>query len=326
MKRVRIGLIGAGVMGGIHAQNLAQRIPRAELAAIADLKGDRAQALAEATGGVAYDNDAELLAHPGLDAVVICTPGHTHGQLIAAAAAAGKHIFCEKPLDTDLARVDAALAAVRRVGIKLQLGFHRRFDAGFRRVMEAVDSGSVGRVLSVQMTSRDPVRVPAGPPKVPGDLFLDTSIHDMDMARHLLGEIESVYTLGGTMAGPEVEARDDPDTAVMTLRSAGGVLVTIFNSRLSADGYDQRLEVLGTGGRLTVDNEPGRSAGAQKLPVFAQRYADAYVAEMAAFADCLLLDRGPPVTAEDGRAAVVLALAADRSYREGRPVLLTEFG
>jgi myo-inositol 2-dehydrogenase/D-chiro-inositol 1-dehydrogenase len=332
VRRLSIGLIGAGQMGRAHAENIAFRLPAARLTAVADVDRDRAVACAGRCGVAAVFQDyRELLAKPSLQAVVIATPPATHAEIVAAAAAAGKHIFCEKPLDCDLERVDRALAAVRTAGVKLQIGFHRRFDASFRRAREAVTSGEIGRPLTLRMTSRDPLPPPDRGPRPQGDLFLDTTIHDLDMARYITGaEAGSVFVQGGIFAR---QPFDDPDTAVTVLHMSGGAVCTIDNSRLSLAGYDQRLEVFGERGTVTVENQrehetivrgPGGPTHAKPQPFFVERYAHAYAAEMAAFVECVLESREPPVTGEDGRAAVVLALAALQSYREGRVVRVSE--
>jgi myo-inositol 2-dehydrogenase/D-chiro-inositol 1-dehydrogenase len=258
---------------------------------------------------------------------VISTPGDTHAEIMEAAANAGKHIFCEKPIDWDLAAVDRALAAVDRAGVKLQIGFCRRFDAEFRRAREAVVSGKIGRPQILHLISRDPASPYAGP-KGEGDLYFDSTIHDLDMARFLTGEeVESVVSIGAAMALAEEGAGDDPDTAVTLLRLKSGAIASIDNSRRSSE-YDQRAEVFGPGGIVCVEN---RDASEERMvgddvPFFARRYWDSYVAELSAFVESVRDDRQPEVAGSDGRAALVLAQAALRSYREGRPVTVDDIG
>ena len=325
MDRVQIGLIGAGVMGHIHARSLARDVDRAALVAVADLDLRKASGCAEEFGvSGAYAGYGEMLADPSIDAVVICTPGNTHAEIIGAAANAGKHIICEKPIDWDLASVDRALAAVERAGVKLQVGFQRRFDVEFLRVREVVVSGKVGRPHILHLTSRDPASPYAGP-KREGDLYFDSTIHDLDMARFLTSEeVESVVSFGAAMGLAEEGAGDDPDTAVTLLRLKSGAIASIDNSRRSSH-YDQRAEVFGPGGVVCVENQPDPPPKTDDdAPFFAQRYGDSYVAEMRAFVESVLSSGQPEVTGSDGRAALVLALAALRSYREGRAVAVSE--
>ncbi|MBI2913196.1 MAG: inositol 2-dehydrogenase [Chloroflexi bacterium] len=317
-------------MGRLHAEYLAFRVRGACLMAIADVDRAAAEACAARCNEPAvYADYRELLNDPAIDAVAVCSPPQTHGQIIEAAAAAGKHIFCEKPLGCDLGSIDSALAAVRKAGVKLQVGFNRRFDAGFRQAHEAVTAGKIGKPRILHIVSRDPELPPAEEIARPAGLFLDSTVHDFDMARYLIGgEVETVYALGGAMVHPG----SNVDTALITLRFANGVLGTIDNSQ-TVYGYDQRVEVFGSGGAISVENEKRHGAtlsdkaglhAALPLHFFRERYADSYIAELTAFVDSILEDTDPPVTGHDGRAAVVLALAAQRSYQEGRPVVVKE--
>jgi myo-inositol 2-dehydrogenase/D-chiro-inositol 1-dehydrogenase len=328
--RISIGVIGTGVIGRLHAQNLASRVSAARLAAICDIDPPAvAKCLATSAVGAlpVFRDYQKMLSDPGIDAVAVCTPGDTHGEIIGAAASAGKHVFCEKPIDCDLAKADRALAAVKRAGIKLQIGFNRRFDRNFRRVKEAISGGEIGHPHTLHIVSRDPLRHEDEPL---ADLFLDTTIHDLDMTCFLIGsEVTSLYVMGGRMS--ESKSGDDPDTAVTMLRFANGVIATIDNSRRSVYGYDQRLEVFGSEGAIAVGNERlhrvkvSNQDGVLSSPPFAffmDRYEDSYIAEMSAFARCVMEDREPLVTGTDGRVALVLALAARRAYAEARPVAL----
>lgn len=330
-RTVRVGLIGAGAIGRLHARHLASRVPGAELVAVADVDLAAAQGCATEHGtSRVVQNYGELVADPAVDAVVIASPGYVHAEQIEAAAAAGKHIFTEKPLDCDLAKIDRALAAVARAGVTLQVGFNRRFDVNFRQARDAIVAGAIGRPYLLHIASRDPLLPPAHDHDIPGWMFFDTTVHDFDMARHLIGdEVTEVRAL----AGAYVHDGGAVDTALITLRFAGGALATIDNSQ-AAYGYDQRLEVLGSEGGVSVGNDLGhRVALSDKSGVhdagprtfFAERYAESYVAELAAFIDCVLDGGEPLVTGADGRAAVVLALAAQRSHLDGgRPVAVSE--
>lgn len=335
-KRVNIGVIGAGRIGRLHAEHLAFRIPGANLSAIADVN----RAAAEACAGqcnipALYEDYHGLLNDSAIEAVAICSSSDTHSQIIEEAAAAGKHIFCEKPIELDLGKIDKALAAVEKAGVKLQIGFNRRFDPNFRHVHETVSAGKIGKPHILRITSRDPAPPPIEYTKVSGGLFLDMTIHDFDMARYLIGsEVTSVYATGGVMVDPRIGEVGDIDTAVTVLRFANGVIATIDNCRRAVYGYDQRVEVFGAEGSISVENErPHRATLSNRdgvhtaLPLhfIMERYTASFIAEMSAFVDCLLQDTKPPVTGIDGRMAVVLGLAAMRSYEQDRPVALSDF-
>jgi myo-inositol 2-dehydrogenase/D-chiro-inositol 1-dehydrogenase len=335
MPSVKVGLIGAGRIGRLHAEHLAYRIPGAELVAVADVVIEAAQACAAQHNVPLVSGDyRDLLEADGIDAVVICSSTDTHAQIIGEAAEAGKQIFCEKPIDFDLQRIDRALQAVEVAGVKLQIGFNRRFDPNFRRVREAVAAGQIGVPHILRITSRDPAPPPLSYIKVSGGIFLDMMIHDFDMARYLIGsEVEEVYAAGNVLVDPAIGQAGDIDTAVVTLRFANGVIGTIDNSRQAVYGYDQRVEVFGSGGMVRAENETADrtflsdAAGvhaALPLYFFVERYAEAYIAEMEAFVKAVQQDTPPPVSGPDGRAPVVIAYAAARSLHEGRPVRLDE--
>jgi myo-inositol 2-dehydrogenase/D-chiro-inositol 1-dehydrogenase len=332
---VRFGVIGAGRIGKLHAANLATRVRGAEVAAIADIDMPAAEAAAQHLRGPrAVADYRQLLDDPGIDAVAICSATDTHADIVVAAATAGKHIFCEKPIDFDLGRIDAALAAVARAGVTFQVGFNRRFDANFSQVRRLVAQGAIGTPHVLRITSRDPAPPPLAYVRASGGLFLDMTIHDFDMARFLVGsEVTEIYTLGAVRVDPEIGAAGDLDTAIVSLRFANGVLGTIDNSRRAVYGYDQRVEVFGDGGMVAVSNNtPDQHVysnadgvhSARPLYFFLERYNESYVAEMQAFVDSVLGGTPPPVTGLDGRVPVVMGLAARRSYDEHRPVALTE--
>jgi len=335
MSKVNIGLIGAGRIGKLHAQHLAFRLPEANLLAVADIFLEAAEeCAAECQIPAAFEDYRRILDDPAIEAVVICSSTDTHARIIEEAAAAGKHIFCEKPLDLDLARIDRVLAAVDEAGVKLQVGFNRRFDPNFRRVRDLVAEGRIGTPHLVRITSRDPAPPPIEYIKVSGGIFLDMTIHDFDMARYLINdEVTELYAVGGVMVDPEIGKAGDIDTAVITLRYASGAMGTIDNSRRAVYGYDQRVEVFGSEGVIVVSNETPHSAvvsdsqgvhGPLPLFFFVERYTDSYIAEMRAFIECIQQDREPPVTGLDGRIPVVMGYAAWKSYRENRPVKLDE--
>ncbi len=334
---VRVGVIGAGRIGQVHAEHLAHRVPGAVVLAVADINEEAARACAErlniptATGRV-----QDVFADPAIDAVVICSSTDTHARFIEEAAAAGKHIFCEKPIDHDLARIDRALDAVERAGVRLQIGFNRRFDPNFAAARRMVAEGRIGQPHLLRITSRDPEPPPIEYIRVSGGIFLDMTIHDFDMARYLVGsEVTQVFAAGGVLVDPAIGAAGDIDTAVVTLWFENGAIGTIDNSRRAAYGYDQRVEVFGSGGGIVVSNEtPHRAVycdgegvhGPKPLYFFMQRYTESFIIEMRAFIDAVQHGRPTPVTGRDGRVPVVMGLAAWKSYKEGRPVRLDEVG
>ena len=334
-KKLRIGIIGAGRIGRVHAESLAFRIPEAAPSAIADINGDAAQEVAERCGipRVATDSK-EILNDPAIDAVLICSPTETHANLIVGAARAGKHVFCEKPIDHSLSNIDRALQEVKRSGVKLQVGFNRRFDANFLRVHNAILQGEIGTPHLMHIVSRDPGPPPLSYIKTSGGIFLDMTIHDFDMARFLVGdEVESIYATGGVRVDPEIGKAGDLDTAVIVLQFKNGVIGTIDNSRKAAYGYDQRVEILGSKGAIATENcYPNQAilstaAAIQRdLPLnfFMERYTESFVSELRAFVQAVVLDQPVPVNGIDGRVAVVMALAARKSYDERRPVQLED--
>ena len=332
---MRVGLIGAGRIGRVHAQTLTRSLPGVTLLGVADVREPAAKSLAEELGVPWWGADyRRLLDDPRIGAVLICSSTDTHAGLIVEAAEAGKHIFCEKPIALDLAQTDRAIAAAGAAGVKLQIGFNRRFDAGFRRVHELVFAGAVGAVHLLHIISRDPEPPPLEYVRVSGGIFLDMTIHDFDMARFLVGsEIEEVMAVGAVLVNPGIGEANDVDTALVTLRFANGALGVIDNSRRAVYGYDQRVEVFGSRGSAQADNSTATSAALldaggrhtdKPLHFFLERYAAAYTAELQAFCQALKNDCEPLVAGCDGRAALLAGLAATRSLKEGRPVRLAE--
>jgi len=335
-QKINVGLIGAGRIGRVHAKHLAYRIPDANLVAVSDIYLEAAQKLAADLDlpAAAYQDHRRILDDGSIEAVVICSSTDTHAWFIGEAAAAGKHIFCEKPIAHDLGEIDRALAAVERAGVKLQIGFNRRFDPNFRRVKELVAAGKIGEPHLLRITSRDPEPPPIEYIKVSGGIFLDMTIHDFDMARFLIdSEVEEIFAAGGVMVDPAIGRAGDIDTAIVTLRYQNGVIGTIDNSRRAVYGYDQRVEVFGSGGMVMVSNKMPDSAvvsdasgahGSLPLFFFVERYTESYVVEMKEFVECVQQDKTPSVTGIDGRIPVVMGYAAKKSVRENRPVKLNE--
>src|SRR6266550_409654 len=334
-RTLNFGVIGCGRIGRIHAENLATRIPAVRVASLADVAGAAAKEVAEQLHVAQATADyRELLADPAVDAVAICSSTDTHSRIIQEAAAAGKHIFCEKPIDYDLGRIRAALAAVDKAGVKLQIGFNRRFDPSFAKVRGLVAPDAIGQPHVIRITSRDPGPPPLDYIKVSGGIFLDMTIHDFDMVRFLSGsEAEDIYAIGDALVDPAIRDTGDVDTAIVTLRLKNGALATIDNSRKAIYGYDQRIEVFGSKGSVSAGNRTPDahvlmdSTGvheAKPLHFFLERYAEAYVIEMRAFVEAVRKNQTPPVSGVDGLQPVVMGLAATRSLREGRPVKLSE--
>ncbi|MCL4862618.1 MAG: inositol 2-dehydrogenase [Caldilineaceae bacterium] len=334
---INVGLIGAGRIGQVHAESITRRTAGARIVAVADVN----QAAAEQCAGRFQIGEAtgdphDLLNNPAIEAVLICSSTDTHAPLIRAAAAAGKHIFCEKPIALDLAAIDAALADVAQAGVKLQIGFNRRFDSNFRHLRHTVASGGIGAPHLVRITSRDPAPPPIAYIQVSGGIFLDMTIHDFDLARFLIDdEVTEVYATGAVLVDPAIGAAGDLDTVVVTLRYVHGALGVIDNSRQALYGYDQRAEVFGAAGAVEAQNKTPHNTthstadGVQRPKphyFFLERYMDSYVAEMSAFLDAIRTDVPTPVTGADGRMATVLGLAAWRSVREKRPVAVDEIG
>jgi myo-inositol 2-dehydrogenase/D-chiro-inositol 1-dehydrogenase len=332
--KVRIGLVGTGRIGRVHTQTLIQHVPEADLQVVADVNAQSARECAQLFGvPKAAESFEQILADKSIEAVVICSSTDTHAPFIIQAAQAGKHIFCEKPIAADLARIDAALAAVEKAGVKLMLGFNRRFDSNHQRIKKAIQDGEIGTPHLLHIVSRDPAPPPIEYVKVSGGMFFDMTIHDFDMARFLLGEVVEVYAAAGVLVDPAIGQAGDIDTAVVTLKFASGALGTIDNSRRAVYGYDQRVEVFGSSGAARSDNlypnavtfSNGVNVG-RDLPLnfFMDRYIASYQAELAAFVECVARNTKPPVSGVDGRVPVVMALAALKSYRENRPVRLDE--
>lgn len=332
---IKVGIIGAGRIGKIHAENIRYFIPEARVVAVADPIADRLGDWARGLGVERLARDArEVLTDKGIDAVVVCSSTDTHADMVVAAAENGKHVFCEKPVDLSVAKVKRALAAVEKAGVKLQIGFNRRFDHNFRRVRELVQSGALGAPHLVRITSRDPAPPPAEYVKVSGGIFLDMTIHDFDMARYLAGsEVVEVYAQGAVLVDPAIGKAGDVDTAAVMLTFANGAIGVIDNSRKAVYGYDQRVEVFGAKGCAACSNDTPSSVvvsgeqgvqGDKPLYFFLERYKQAFIDEMKEFFAALANDRPTPVGGQDGLAPILIGLAAKRSLAEHRPVRIAE--
>ena len=335
--KLNIGVIGTGMIGKVHAENIAFKIPETHLLSIADVNKDVVTELNEKLNvGKVFTDYHEILTDPVIDAVAICSSTNTHAQIIIEAALAGKHIFCEKPISYDLKKIDEALSIVKKCGVKLQIGFNRRFDPNFARVRKAIVDGVIGEPHLLHIVSRDPEPPTAEYCKTSGGIFMDMTIHDFDMARYLIGkEVVEIYAAGGVRIDPEIGKVGDLDTILLMLKYEDGTIGTIDNSEKAAYGYDQRVEVFGSKGAVHINNNYPNSAvisdGASirhELPLyfFVERYTESYISELQAFAQSVLTDKETAVSGLDGRAPVVMGLAAKKSIDENRPVKLSEIG
>jgi len=332
---MKIGLIGAGRIGKLHGELLTYNIPEAEIKTVAEIYADTVENWAKnlRISNLTTDYTA-ILTDPEIEAVLICSSTDTHAQFITEAAKAGKHIFCEKPIDFNIEKIRQALNEVEAAGVKLQIGFNRRFDHNFRKVREIVETGKIGDVHIVKITSRDPAPPPIEYVKVSGGIFLDMTIHDFDMARYLsISEVEEVYAQGAVLIEPAIGEAGDVDTAIVTLKFKNGAMGVIDNSRQAVYGYDQRVEVFGSKGCVVVKNDFPNSAelstaesviSDKPLYFFLERYQMSYVEELKAFVESVARNKEPSVTGNDGLQPVLIGTAALKSLREGRPVKIEE--
>lgn len=330
MNDLRIGVLGVGRIGRMHAELIVHRTEGATVSAVYDVATQAAKEVAQALGARVAVSPADLIDADDVDAVAICSSTDTHIDLLVATSAAGKPTFIEKPLSLDLAEVDRGLAAAESAGISVQVGFNRRFDPSHRLVADRVAAGDVGEVHLVRITSRDPAPPPISYIEVSGGIFLDMTIHDFDMARFVTGsDVVEVYATGGVKVDPAIGAADDLDTVVIVMTHANGVITTIDNSRQAVYGYDQRVEVFGSAGMVASENplttttvfRGVEGAQASTIPYFfLDRYIPSYLAEWSAFVDMVRGGAPSPVTLADGRAPLVIGLAARQSIRDNRPV------
>ncbi len=333
MKQLNVGIIGAGRIGSLHAKSITYNVPSAKVLGITDVNKAGLSELAASLGiEKIYDDYTQMLADPEIEAVLICSSTNTHAQIAIEAAKAGKHIFCEKPIDLTPEKVNAVLKAVDEAGVKLQVGFNRRFDHNFARIGELVKEGEVGDVHIVKITSRDPAPPPAEYSAVSGGMFLDMTIHDFDMARFLAGsEVKEVFAKATCLVDPAIGEAGDVDTAIITLQFENGAIGVIDNSRRAAYGYDQRVEVFGSKGALIADNDTPTNVvlmnedgvcSEKPLYFFLERYMQSFKDELIQFVDAVNNDKPVPADGEDGLQALLVALAAKESAKEGKPVTL----
>jgi myo-inositol 2-dehydrogenase/D-chiro-inositol 1-dehydrogenase len=333
---LKVGIIGAGRIGKVHGESISKYVKNAEVKSIADkfLNDDTRKWAKEKGISEVYTDYKKILNDPEIDAVLICSSTDTHTPISIEAIKAGKHVFCEKPIDHELSRIKEVINELGKSKVKYQVGFNRRFDHNFISVKNAVVAGKIGQPHILKITSRDPEPPSIDYVKVSGGMFLDMTIHDFDMARYLLdSEVVEVYAAGTVLVDDAIGEAGDIDTAIITLKMQNGTLAVIDNSRQSAYGYDQRAEVFGSLGQVAVGNDSTSSAvisnevgvtGEKPLFFFLERYMQAYAQEVTEFVDAIVNNTDTPVNAEDGLQAVLIGEAATKSLHENRPVKLSE--
>jgi len=335
MRKLKVGIIGAGRIGKVHAESILYHVPEAEVKAISDISMDYVQNVADSLGiPNAYDDYKKILEDPEIDAVLICSSTDTHSPISIEAANAGKHIFCEKPIDYNLERIYKTLDVVEKSGVKYQVGFNRRFDHNYARVNEVIKEGKIGTPQIIKITSRDPKPAPIEYLKGSGGMFFDLAIHDFDMARFQAGsEVEEVYAVGDCLVDPEIGKIGDIDTAVTTLKFENGTIAVIDNSRQAVYGYDQRIEVFGSKGSVEIKNDTATTTiirnedsiqSEKPLYFFLERYMGSFVEEIKQFIKAIVNDTEVPVVGFDGLQPVKIAMAATLSVKEKRPVKISE--
>lgn len=332
---IRIAVLGCGRIGVMHAANIAAH-PRASLAGVYDIHAPAAKAVAAKTGAKVFPSAEAIFASADVDAVLIATATDTHADLLELAVAAGKPVLCEKPIDLSLARVNQCATKIAGAKVPIQLGFVRRFDPGHAAVRKAIEAGDIGELHQVVITSRDPGLAPEAYLKVSGGILRDMTIHDLDMARFILGEeVTEVFATGSRLVDPALmEKLGDHDTVTVVLKTASGRQAIITNSRRATYGYDQRVEALGTKGmaisenrrphEMTLHTADFTDRAEPLLNFFIERYREAFDAEISEFVAAIEEKRAPSVGFEDGRMALVLAEAALKSINEGRVVAVKE--
>lgn len=334
-KHIRIGLLGFGRIGKIHFKNLQHYFGNVQVLAVADPAQCKKEFETQFGNHIFFTpSEEEVIQHPDVDAVLICSPTSAHAHSLEMALAHGKHVFCEKPLHLSLATTAYLTHLVHKASVKVMLGFNRRFDPDFLQAKKAIAKGAVGNAQIVKITSRDPGLPPVEYLRHSGGLFMDMAIHDFDMARYIMNKpVVEVFSKGLVAVDPAVADVGDIDTALTTLTFEDGTYAIIDNSRKAVYGYDQRLEVFGSGGMLQVENNLhnrnviyNEKGIHQALPLdfFMDRYAASYLGEMQQFIDAIANDTEVPVSAQDALEATRIAVAAKMSMLEGRPVMLEE--
>ena len=333
---IKVGIIGAGRIGKVHVESICTQVAGAKVKALADpFMNAATEAWAKDMGVEVVTKDyKEILADTEIDAVLICSSTDTHSPISVEAIKAGKHVFCEKPIDHDIKKIQDVIDALKENNVKYQVGFNRRFDHNFEAVQQAVAAGKVGDVHVIKVTSRDPEPPSAEYVKVSGGMFLDMTIHDFDMVRFLAGcNAEEVYVQAAVLVDPAIGEAGDVDTAIITLKMENGALAVIDNSRKAVYGYDQRAEVFGSKGMVAISNDSQSSAvisnvdgvtGEKPLHFFLERYMAAYAKEVRCFVEAIEKDIDTPLGVMDGLQPVLMGLAAKKSLEEHRPVKISE--
>jgi len=335
MKKLKIGIVGAGRIGKVHAQSIIYHIPEAEVVMVTDVVEAAAKALAEKYGIPAWSTDyMDIVNNPEIDAVLVCSPTPTHADISIAAMEAGKHVFCEKPVDLTIEKIKKTAEVAEKTGRKLQIGFNRRFDHNHGKVQQLAKDGVLGNVEIIKITSRDPEPPSPEYAASSGGLYIDMMIHDFDMAMFLAGcDVKEVYATGTSLVDPRIGEAGDVDTAIVTLTFENGALGVIDNSRRAAYGYDQRVEVFGSLGMAAGENDGDSTVKVSTANgvvadkpqyFFLERYMASFIEEMKQFIAAIVNDTQVPVGIHAGLMSVVLAKAAKKSLDEHRPVKIEE--
>lgn len=334
---ITVGIIGAGRIGKVHTQSITTKVPNARIKTIADpFMNKDTEKWAKSMGIKNTTKDyKDILKDKEIQAVLICSSTDTHSKISMEAIKAGKHVFCEKPIDHDVKKIKAVMDCLKKnPKVKYQVGFNRRFDHNFEAVRDAVKAGKIGKPQLIKITSRDPAPPGIDYIKVSGGIFLDMMIHDFDMVRYLAGcNATEVYANGAVLVDPAIGKAGDIDTAIVTLKMENGALAVIDNSRKAVYGYDQRAEVFGSKGmvmnandsqsNIVIANENGVT-GEKPLLFFLERYMDAYAKEIICFINAIEKKTNTPLGVMDGLQPVIMGLAAKKSLKEHRPVKLSE--
>lgn len=330
----KVGIIGFGRIGRVHF-NVVKKLKDVEIAAVADNLAEQMTEVFEEYGVKNYSNDFNtIINNEDIDTVFVCSPTDTHAEVAIAAAKAGKNIFCEKPIDFDIKRVEEVLAEVKKAGVSFQVGFNRRFDPNFVKAKKTILDGDVGQVHVIKITSRDPEAPPLSYVKSSGGIFADMTIHDFDMARFLAGsEPVQIYAIGDALINKEILQYDDIDTAIITIKFENGSMAVIDNSRQAAYGYDQRIEVFGSKGMVKCENNTPtqttlftKDAVTKDKPLyfFLERYQASFEEELVQFFKAIETGQETPVVGKDGLVPLLMGIAAKKSLKENRPVLISE--
>ena len=335
MKQLNLGIVGAGRIGNVHAASITYQIPGAKVVRVSDIRPEAAKALAEKYGIPAWSDDyMDVVNDPAIDAVLVCSPTPTHADIAIAAMQAGKHVFCEKPVDLTIEKIRRTAEVAKETGKKLQIGFNRRFDHNHGKVQKLAQSGALGNVEIIKITSRDPEPPSPEYAASSGGLYIDMMIHDFDMAMYLAGcDVTEVYAMGTSLVDKRIGEAGDVDTAIVTLTFENGALGVIDNSRRAAYGYDQRVEVFGSLGMAAGENDGDSTVRLSTAAgvvsdkpqfFFLERYMASFTEELRQFIAAIENDTEVPVGIHAGLMSVVLAKAAKKSLDEHRPVKVSE--